>query len=289
MEEIKMAGFCTSCGKPLPENGICPCKAQAAPQQPYAAPQQPYAAPQQPYAAPQQPYAAPQQPYTTQQTYMANTQQPIAPYTPVVLVRQGPSAFGKFFKTVLDYFKDPVGASRTVLDSRDIVSGGLAAAACVLLTLLGTLLFALVADRFDFGDVAPAWIVMSIFGPALAIGITFGLAMALAKIAKLPVDPMGLLSVTCINTILPACLLAASMLLGMIGGLVFEIFAILLFAAWAVTAFTMIFQVLNIKMNIISIAVLIAGMAVAFIIIMLLLNWFLFDGNISLFISFFYD
>ena len=64
-----MANFCTKCGRPLPEDGICPCtlqqpvnpeapQAQAEPQ--YRIPQQPqYQAPQ--YQAPQYQTAAPVQ------------------------------------------------------------------------------------------------------------------------------------------------------------------------------------------------------------------------------------
>ena len=44
-----MAGFCTRCGRPLPESGICPCTQQA--QQPqYQQPQ--HQQPQQPQADP---------------------------------------------------------------------------------------------------------------------------------------------------------------------------------------------------------------------------------------------
>ena len=250
--------FCTQCGKPLPEDGVCACGAQSEmPQQPMAQQAPAYQPPYVPY--PQQPYA----PYP---------QQPMAP------VRQGPSVFSKFSKTFLAYLKDPVGTSRNVMDRRDIVGGGLAAALCSVLILLGSMLY-IVARDFDFGSRIPAWIVMSLFAPVVAIGITFCVLFALAKIAKLPVDPVGLLAATSVNSLLPACLLAASTLLGMIGTAVFEIFAILMFAAWAVTTFTMIFQVLNIKMNIISISLLTVGMAVAYIFVIMILNWFLFDGT----------
>ena len=48
-----MAGFCTRCGRPLPESGICPCTQQ--PQQPqYQQPQ--HQQPQQPQA-PKEPSA----------------------------------------------------------------------------------------------------------------------------------------------------------------------------------------------------------------------------------------
>ncbi len=275
-----MAGFCTQCGRPLPENGVCSCNAQpVAPQQPMyqqPTPQQPV--PQQPMAQQQAPqYQPPYVPYP-QQPYPQYPQYRMAP------VNRGPSVFSRFFKTVLDYLKDPVGTSRNVMDRRDVVSGSLAAALCAILILLGSMLY-IIARDFDFGSRVPAWIIMSIFAPAVAIGATFGVLFVLTKIAKLPVDPMGLLAATCINSLLAAVLLAASMLLSMIGPFVFELFAILMFAAWAVTTFTMIFQVLNIKMNIISIALLTVSMAVAYIIVIMILNWFLFDGTPLLYIT----
>ncbi len=293
-----MAGFCTSCGKPLPDSGVCSCGAgfvnpqdgetslltpqMNVPQQPQMnIPQQPpMTAPQQPFAPyPPQQFSPPQQPYAPYPP-----QQPYAPYPPMAPVRQGPSAFGKFFKTIVNYFKDPVGTSRNVLEHRDILSGGLTAALCAILTLLGTMLYILVRG-FNFGARVPAWIVMSIFAPAVAIGISFGVIFLLAKIAKTNVNPLGLLAATAINALIPAGLLAASMLLSMIGAVVFEIFAILMFAAWAITTLTLVFQVLNIKMNIVSLSLLVVGFAVAYLIVIMMLNWFLFDGSPLLYIN----
>lgn len=262
-----MAGFCTSCGKPLPENGVCACKVQQqnAPQQPVQ--QQPY--PQQPYA--QQPYA--QQPYAQQAQ-------------PVYIVRpQGPSVFSNYMKVLTGYFKDPVGTTRTTLEKKDITSGGITMAAAVLFTLLGTLFFTLVRDIYDFGDVVPAWIVVSIFGPAIAYGVTFGVLFMLAKLAKINVDPIGLLSAVGISSVLPVILLAASMLLGMASAVVFEILAVLMFAAWIVNVFTLIFHVLNIKMNIVNTLLLIVCLAAAYYMIVMLLNWLLFDGYIVAYIG----
>ena len=53
-----MAGFCNKCGRPLPEDGICPCTMQqpqgnAAPEQPQEAPQFQAAPQPQGYVAPQ--------------------------------------------------------------------------------------------------------------------------------------------------------------------------------------------------------------------------------------------
>lgn len=243
-----MAGFCTSCGKPLPESGVCECRAQQPVQQKPV-----------------------QQP----------AQQPQAVY----IVRQGPSAFSNYMKVLTGYLKDPVGTTRSTMEKKDIVSAGITAGAAILLTLLGTMFFTLVQDLFDFGDVAPAWIVVSIFAPILAYGITFGALFALTKMSKINVDPVGLISAVCVNSIIPVCLLAVSMLLGMVSPVIFEIFAVLMFAAWIVNVFTMVFQVLNIKMNIVNTMLLIVCMAAAFYIIVMLMSWLIFDGNFVVYIG----
>lgn len=263
-----MAGFCTSCGRPLPENGVCPCKAAAQPQQPSEPIYQ-------------------QQPY--QQQYQPSYQQPVYP------VRQGPSAFAKFFNVMGSYFKDPVGTSRSVLEKKDIISGGLSIAACTLFSLIGTLLFVLVVilDKYtyygysirDFGDYAPAWVVVGLFAPALAVGITFCVIFVLAKLSKNDVDPIGLFSAIGINTLIPACLLAVSMVMSLLSTVIFEILAVMMFAAWIIGVFTLIFQVLNIKMNIISYALLIAGLTAAYYMIVMLLNWLVFNGDIVAYIG----
>lgn len=265
-----MAGFCTSCGSPLPESGVCPCKATAQPQQPTDPNFQQY--PQQPY----QPY---QQPY----------QQPVYP------AQKGPSVFAKFFEVMGSYFKDPVGTSRSVLEKKDIVSGGLSIAACTVLTLLGTLLFILIVvlDNYtyygysirDFGDYAPAWAVVGLFAPILAVGITFCVLYALAKLSKVEVDPIGLISAIGINTLIPACLLAVSMVMSLLSAVIFEIMAVMMFAAWIIGVFTLIFQVLNIKMSIVSYALLTAGVAAAYFMIVMLLNWLVFNGDIVTYIG----
>ncbi len=292
-----MAGFCTSCGSPLPENGVCPCKA-AQPQQPtnpnFQQPQQqPYQ--QQQY---QQPYQQPYQQQQYQQPYQQQPyQQPYTPYPqqPVYPVRQGPSVFSNFFKVVGSYFKDPVGTSRSVLEKKDIASGALSVAACTLLALIGTLLFILVVvlenytyygySLRDFGDYAIAWVIVGLFAPILAVGITFCVIYALTKLSKSDVDPIGLLSAIGINTLIPACLLAVSMVMSMLSSVIFEILAVMMFAAWIVGVFVLIFQVLNIKMSIVSYALLIAGITAAYYMIVMLLNWLVFNGDIVTYIG----
>lgn len=291
-----MAGFCTKCGRPLPENGICSCSMQpenmtppqgSAPPQGYA-PQQGYMppqgyAPQQGYMPPQG--SAPQQGYMPPQGYAP--QQGYAPLQGYVPPQYNPvpkqdSAFVAALKNLpnlfLGYFRDPVGASRLASEKKDFLSGLIIMAMSVILTLFGTLFFALVHysgyGYFGFGWVAPRWIGLSFLAPILAFGITIGLIYLLSLIAKANLDFRSVLAVVGVNAILPVCLLAVSMLAGMISVVVFEIFAVLMCAAWVVSFFTAVFQVFDIKMNIVNTLLLIAGLAIAFYVIVLLVTWF---------------
>ena len=261
-----MAGFCTKCGRPLPENGICSCSMQPENTTP---PQG--GAPQQGYMPPQG--YAPQQGYAPPQGYMPPQYNPVPKQDSafVAALKNLPNLF-------LGYFRDPVGTSRLASEKKDFLSGLIIMAASVILTLLGTLFFALVHysgfGYFGFGWVAPRWIGISFLAPILAFGITIGLIYLLSLIAKANLDFRSVLAVVGVNAMLPVCLLAVSMLAGMISVVVFEIFAVLMCAAWAVSFFTAVFQVFNIKMNIVNTLLLIAGLAIAFYVVVLLVTWF---------------
>ena len=248
-----MAGFCTKCGSPLDENGNCP-KCSAAQQ---SAPQQ-QAAPQQPYQAP---YQAPKK----------------------------PSVFSELGKNLKDYFKDPVGASRNVYEKKSYVSGLLIVAANFLVVLLGLLFFCLTQHLMPLKEVVLEWIFTSLLSVILGYGLTFGIFFVMGKLGGTKTDPMSLLAVAGLNGIIPTCLLAVSMLLGMATPVLFEIFAVLTLAAWAVTTFTTLSRVLNVKMNIVNTLLLIVMLAAAYYVVMLLLCWLLFAGNCGTFIAGIYN
>lgn len=279
-----MAGFCTKCGRPLPENGICPCSMQPgnmtppqgnvppqgyAPQQGYMPPQG--YAPQQGNVTPQG--YAPQQGYVPPQGYMPPQYNP-APKQDSAFV----AALKNLPNLFLGYFRDPVGTSRLASEKKDFLSGLIIMAMSVILTLLGTLFFTLVHYNgfgyFGFGWVAPRWIGISFLAPILAFGITIGLIYLLSLIAKANLDFRSVLATIGVNAVIPVCLLAVSMLAGMISVVVFEIFAVLMCAAWVVSFFTMVFQVFDFKMNIVNTLLLIAGLAIAFYVIVMLVTWF---------------
>ena len=94
-----MAGFCTRCGRPLPESGICPCTQQ-----------------------PQQP----QQP---------QYQQPQAPKEPSAFglaIKGLPQLW-------LSYCKDPIGTTRKAVEKHDFLSGILMAAVTYIAVFFATL------------------------------------------------------------------------------------------------------------------------------------------------------
>ena len=101
-----MAGFCTRCGRPLPESGICPCTQQ-----------------------PQQP----QQP---------QYQQPQAPKEPSAFglaIKGLPQLW-------LSYCKDPIGTTRKAVEKHDFLSGILMAAVTYIAVFFATLVYALRLD-----------------------------------------------------------------------------------------------------------------------------------------------
>ena len=293
-----MAGFCTKCGRPLPDDGVCPfCDAPQPAQQPQQPNyQQPQPAPQQPQFSQkptfEQPKSAPQQPNYQQPAYQQPSyQQPVyqqqPPYSYAPPAPKGPSVFSIFFKNVLSYIKDPVGTSRTLYEKKEFIPNLLIVAANALVVLLGTLFFALVQMSGGFSGVVAPWLIMSIIGVPFAYGLTFGLLFVMGKLAKVPVDPMGLLSVTCINGIIPTVFLFLSMFLGMATNVIFVIIGVLTFAAWITTTFTVLFQVMKVKMNILNMALLIVLMAVIFFGVAYLLRWYYTSGIAAAVMNFF--
>ena len=172
------------------------------------------------------------------------------------------------------YFKDPVRTTQLAAEKRDFLSGLIMVGITTVLALFGLLFFGLVQFR-NFGNYVPAWIVTGLFAPIVACGITVGLLYALTAIARMRVDFRSVLAIAGVNCIIPAVLLAASMFLSMISGTIFMIFATLMLIAWIVTFFMCVFQVLGLKMNIISIIVLIGGITVAYYVVLLMQYWFL--------------
>lgn len=248
-----MAGFCTKCGRPLPDDGICPCTLE----QPQQAPSQP---------VPE--YVTPQ--YSTQ---------------PSILGKAVSSTLKNLPNLWRGFFRDPVGTTRLATEKRDFASGLMMLAFSVFFTLIGTLLFGLIhlkdVTYFSFSDFAGRWICVSFLAPISAFVIQAGLLAILSAIARTQADFLGILAATGVSSIFSALLLFVSIFAGMISPAVFEILAVLMMAAWAVTFFMNVFQVLGIRLNTVNILLLIAGLALAFYVIVLLLTWLVYDGAVK--------
>lgn len=247
-----MAGFCTKCGRPLPESGVCPCTMQENPAPQGYVPQQP-----------QQGYVAPQ--YSTAPSKVG-------------------MAVGGSLKNIpnllVGYFRDPVGTTRLAAEKKDLAGGLMMMAISLIVTLLGTLFFGLVQLYYwSFGDFVLPWLGVTFLGPIVGYGLTIGMFYILTAIAKMRVDFRAVVAATGVSSVLVVMLLAASMLLSMISPIVFEIFVILACGAWIVGFFTTVFQVFGIKMNIINTVVVVLGIAVATYAVVELITWLAFNTN----------
>lgn len=290
-----MAGFCTKCGRPLPENGICPCTQveQPAPQpeqpqyqqpqyqQPqYQAPQyqqpqyqQPqYQAPQyqqQPY---QQQYQQPQyQPY--QQQYQAPHQQPVqAPPQP-----KEPSAFGLAMadlpKKFIRFIKDPVAELKSAAEKKDMLGGIIGLALAVICCFFATLVYAL---RWKI-EYAPfpvwAWLTVGMFAPVVAGGITLLGYFALSKINKVEADFKGILAVVGTGALVPAALTLTSCLLTLIVSWFFGAIGVVIFAVWAITAVVTVFHVYNVPPKALNILLLLGFFVVGYVALDSMRDW----------------
>lgn len=241
-----MAGFCSKCGRPLPENGVCPCTMQQPEQQPQF----------------QQQYQQPQ--------YQPQYQQPQYQQPPAQ-----PSAFGiamkNFPKLLLSYCKDPIGTTRKAVEQKDFLSGIIVMVIAVIATYLTTLVYALRVNRhFPVG----AWLLTGLFAPAFACGLTLLATFVLTKVGKVAADFKGLLASTGVGAIAPAALTIVALPLVLISPSFLGFFGVLCFAAWVVVAFATVTQVYDIKLNLASLAILIGFCVVSYYAVASMRDWF---------------
>ena len=285
-----MAGFCTKCGRPLPESGVCPCTQVEQPQyeapqyqQPqYQAPQyqQPqYQAPQyqQPqYQAPQyqQPqYEAPQYqqpqyqaPQYQQQQYQApQHQQPVqAPPQP-----KEPSAFGLALadlpKKFIRFIKNPVAELKSAAEKKDLLGGIIGLAAAVISCFFATLVYALRWKSEYASFPAWAWIAVGLFAPVVAGGITLLGYFVLTKINKIEADFQGILAVVGTGALVPAALTLTSCLLTLIGSWFFGAIGMVIFAVWAITAVVTVFHVYQVPPKALNLLILLGFFVVGYV------------------------
>lgn len=235
-----MAGFCTRCGRPLPESGICPCTQQ---------PQQPQ------YQQPQ--HQQPQQP-----------QQPQAP--------KEPSAFGLAIKGLpqlwLSYCKDPIGTTRKAVEKHDFLSGILMAAVTYIAVFFATLVYAL---RLDYHFPAVAWLGASLLMPVAGFGLTLLATLVLTKVAKVPSDFKGMLASSGLGMTFPATLAAGSIVLLLVYPGLISLLGVASFAVWAVVTVGTLLQVYGVKLNLVTILLCVAFCIAGYYVVSGLRDWFL--------------
>lgn len=262
-----MAGFCTKCGRPLPEGGSCPCTQQAQPQAqpvPQYQPQQPQQAPQYQQAQPQQ---APQYQQAQPQYQQAPVQTPPQP--------KEPSAFGTAIadlpKKFIRFVKDPVGELKTSVEKKDMMGGIVGLAAAVVACFLATLFYAL---RWGYGFAAFAWIINGLFLPVVAGGFTLLGYFVMSKLGKVQADFKGMLAAVGTGALVPAALTLTSGLFQFFGTWFFSTFAIIIIAVWAVTAFVTVFHVYGVQTKALNLLVFIGFCLVAYYNVDWMRDWF---------------
>ncbi len=200
-----MAKFCSYCGKPLPESGVCDCAESAAANAAVsAAPAQP-AAP----AAPAQP-AAP----AAENAYVKKTREAVSQSVPFVK----------------DYWKDPMTATRHVLQQKNM---GLAAVMMILNALVtGLLLFCVYsklgsalrgASKQMFGgkvDVEVPFfssMLMGILMAAVALALSAVVLFAILRMVRIDASFSYVIMAVGVNSILCTACLVLALLMALLG------------------------------------------------------------------------
>lgn len=236
-----MAGFCSKCGRPLPEDGVCPCTMQST---------------EQPQSQPPQ-----YQPQYQQPQYQEPPAQPSAFVT----------ALKNLPKLLQSYCKDPLGATRKAVEQKDFLSGMIIMAVSVIATYLTTLVYAL---RVDGSFPAGAWLLTGLFAPVFAVGLTLLAIFILTRASKIPADFKGIVAATGIGAAVPAALTVIAMPLVLISPDFFGFFGVLCFAVWAVASFATVTHVYGVKLNLATLAILIGFCVVSYYAVDCLRDWF---------------
>lgn len=242
-----MAGFCTKCGKPLPEDGVCPCTLSAP-------------------AQPANPYAAVD--YTP-----ATNGAPAQPSAFSIALKNAPSMLKA-------YFRNPIGTSRIAADKRDVMSGVISALGLLIVSFLSFLFIALRYMSISESGVkstyfpAAAWIVNGLFLPVIAVAMTIIIIYAMAGVSRVRVDFSSVLASIGVNCILPAIVLFVGMLLSMITPWFFDLACQLTFATWMVLTFILVTQVFGIKLSLGNILLFILLVVASYYSVALLKGWF---------------
>ena len=221
-----MAGYCTKCGRPLPDDGICPC---------------------------------------TQQ----NKPAPKAQQNPIVTVL---IHLPRLWRS---YFRDPIATPRLAAERRDWLTGAAMLLLLELVSFLSVLMLTLRYGMARFFFAAPQWSTAGLVCPLVAMGAMFGMTYLLSALSGMRADFRTVIAVLGVSAVLPLSLLVVSAFLSLVHLSLFTVFTVLIFASWIVSFFVMLYQVLNLRLNLLSMLALIGGMAIVYAAVAFSRNWLL--------------
>lgn len=210
-----MAGYCTRCGRPLPDSGVCPCTRQRR--------------------------SAPRRGANPLLTVLVN--------------------LPRLWRS---YFRDPISTPRLAAERRDWITGVAMLILLEAMSLLSVLMLTLRYGSARFFLAAPQWATAGLVCPLVAMAAMLGLTYALSSMSGVRPEIRATLAVAGVSAVLPLSVLTVSAFLSLIHIALFTVGAVLTVAAWIVSFFVMLYQVLNLRLNTLSILMLVGSMALIY-------------------------
>lgn len=234
-----MAGFCTRCGRPLPEDGKCAFCPPADPGVGYVPQERRAPAPQE------------------------NAESGFA------------QMLRGYLSFVKSFVKSPVDALRRVEEERDMAPAFCNAALLLTLTLLVSLLTALTLQPFYAKFAAGAWILETFLQPALGLGAGVGGLCLYRLVGKERVNLRAIVCTVGAAAILPVAALAVSLPLSIFGSTFYDVCWMLPLCAAAASMAFVNLRVSREKPTVWQLLVLCGVLLVSFLILNRLQNAFI--------------
>ncbi len=235
-----MAGFCSRCGRPLPEDGKCP------------------------FCAPQQ--AQPEVGYVPQETKNP-APKPDAPSGFSVMMKN-------YVKFITSFMKAPVDTLRQVEEDRDMTPALVNAAAIILLAFFGALITAL-RFRPEYGSFAwLGWLGTAFAQPVVGFGTAVGAVFLTLLVGKERVNFRSVLSSVGASATLPVAALATLFVFQLLGLWFYTRLWSLLLVTCAVCLVVLLTKVYKVKLNFWQLLVIIGVMFVGYSLLTGIESWF---------------
>lgn len=234
-----MAGFCTRCGRPLPEDGKCAfCP-----------------------------------PIDSTVGYAPQEKKAPAPQGDT------PSGFSQmisgYFAFVKAFIRNPAESLRRVEEDRDMGPGIVNAALLVSLVFFTSLITALVQRPFYAPFAAGGWLLESFLQPVIGLGAAFGGVCLLRLVGKERIHIRSVLSSVGAAAILPVAALAVTLPLHMFGTTFYDIIWMLPLCCAAVSLVFLTTRVYRSKMSVWQLLILCGVLLVGFLLLNRVQSFFL--------------